>query len=180
LNNEACVNRLFHKSGGVPLFAIELVRAAQAMPNPAALEVRVHSVEELLNLRLETTSHDAKELACLVAVAQNDFDPRMPLELLGQDGQRMVSAWRELACLGLFHERGFRHELAFAAVLRQMVAPQMQLLSANVADFLERHGYDAARVQHHRTSGYGIHGLSGILCARTSMTRRSIEPAAQI
>jgi DNA-binding SARP family transcriptional activator len=153
-DTDHCADRLYRKSGGNPLFIIQLVRAAQGMQEPAALDVRVRSVEELLAQRLAVASRDANDLACLVAVAQSDFDPRMPHELLGQDGPRMVLAWRELVCLGLFHEQGFSHELACAAVMGPMVAPQRQLLHAAIAEFLERHGCDAQRVQHHRHSSH--------------------------
>lgn len=145
--------RLHAMSGGNAYFSLEIIRAALATPDPKALAVRVDSVQQLLGQRLQAASAEASELAGLLAVAQSDFDARMPKELLGQDSRTMARAWQELVNLGLFKASGFAHDLALAAAHDALIGPQAQLMHEQVADFIERHGGSDERVAQHRLQG---------------------------
>jgi hypothetical protein len=141
--------RLHRLAGGNAFFTIEVLRAAAAMPDPAALQVQVDSIEGLLRQQWGQATPEAAELAALVAVAQSDFDPRMVRDLLGRETSSLTRDWKALVQLGLFRDQGFAHDLALSAVQSAMSQPQLQLLHDGVADFLERHGSADERVAFH-------------------------------
>ncbi len=146
---QLCVPHLHRLSGGNPFFMLEILRAARHCERPNDLDVEVRGIVEMIRARLTDVQADVGALAALLAVAQDDFDPRMPQSILHMQPPALLAAWRELIQVGLFNAQGFAHGLALLAAKAQLIGPQAQMLHCGIAAFLDEHGAVPQRVAVH-------------------------------
>ncbi len=144
---EAQAARLLQRTGGNPLFVIEMAQhsldeAAQAVPAASNLDA-------LLRLRLAGCSPAAQQLAAVAAVAAQDFSVELAVVATGQPALALMPAWSELQQRGLFADHGLAHDLVRDAVLGELPQAIGSALHRQVAHHLERLGLKGAQVLRH-------------------------------
>ncbi len=139
--------RLLQRTGGNPLFVIELARHALEKsdePVPAAANLDV-----LLRSRLAGCSAEAQQLAAVAGVAGQDFSVELATAVTGRPALALMSAWSELQQKGLFADHGLAHDLVREAALAGLPQAIGRTLHRQVAAHLEGLGLKGARVLGH-------------------------------
>ncbi len=139
--------RLLQRTGGNPLFVIELARHAlekseEATPATANLDA-------LLRSRLAGCSTEAQQLAAMAAVAGQDFTVDLAAAVTGKPALELMSAWSELQQRGLFADHGLAHDLVREAALSGLPQAIGRALHGQVAAHLAGLGLKGARVLGH-------------------------------
>jgi DNA-binding SARP family transcriptional activator/tetratricopeptide (TPR) repeat protein len=171
--------RLFHETGGYPLFVVEMMRAdlgrGSASP-PAAdhphrqppldeaqtLPPRVHAVLVGRLLQLSSSSHELVELAATIGRA---FTLDLLIAVGNADGDSAVRALDELWHKRIVREHGansydFTHDKLREVAYAEISAPQRRMLHRRVAQALEAmHAEDLDPVSGQIASHYERAGM---------------------
>ncbi|WP_425258751.1 BTAD domain-containing putative transcriptional regulator [Rubrivivax sp. RP6-9] len=152
-NDDALAARLLQRTGGNPLFVIELARQLQDAPESdaanAATAATTDNLNALLRSRLQGCSSDAQQLASVAAVAGQDFSVELASAVIGQPPLALMDAWNELQQRGLFADHGTAHELVRDAALAMLPQAIGRTLHGQVAGALEALGLVGTRVLRH-------------------------------
>lgn len=140
--------RLHRHSGGNPLFLLETVRAMEAgdlplQPGSPGLPLP-ERVVDLLQRRIEQLGAQARRLAGVAAVADDDLDAELAAALLECHPLDLAAAWRELEQAQLLRGRAFVHDLLREAARQSLPEAVAQALHARVAAHLQQRGDAAA------------------------------------
>jgi DNA-binding SARP family transcriptional activator len=137
--------QLFERTGGNPLFVIELAQHGIKQADAVAAE----NVGALLCSRIAACSEAARQLAVVAAVAAQDFSVELAAAVTGQSALAMMPAWSELQQRGLFADHGLAHDLVREAALVKLASAIRRQLHRQVAEHLESQGLMGTRVLVH-------------------------------
>jgi DNA-binding SARP family transcriptional activator len=137
--------QLLKRTGGNPLFVIELARHAHEQGGSADMA----SLQALLGSSLQLCGAAAQQLAAVAAVAAEDFTIELASAVLAQPALALMPAWGALQQRGLFAEHGLAHDLVQEAVLATLPQALCELLHKQVAQHLESLGSKGAAVLRH-------------------------------
>lgn len=141
---------LARRSGGNPLFALETVKQALASGQLRAGELpRPASVATLIERRLQRLSEPALALARVAAVAGPDFGPALAEHALDARAIALADAWLELDRAQVLRDSAFAHDLVADAVLRTVPQAVALPLHRAIADWLQAHEGEPARIAAH-------------------------------
>jgi hypothetical protein len=138
---------LLQRTGGNPLFVIELAR--HAMDEAAPVAAGAGTLGALLRARLGAASAAAQQLAAVAAVAAQDFSVELAEAVTGQPALALMPAWSELQQRGLFADHGLAHDLVREATLAALPPAIGRKLHGQVARYLEGQGLKGAPVLAH-------------------------------
>jgi DNA-binding SARP family transcriptional activator/uncharacterized protein YerC len=141
----ALAQHLHKRTGGNPLFVIELARQALEQGDASGTA----SLQALLAARLQRCSATAQQLAALAAVAPEHFTVELAAAVSQHTALALMPAWRELEQRGLFAGQGLAHDLIQDAVLAALPRPILQVLHGQVAQYLEGQGLQGTSVLRH-------------------------------
>ncbi len=158
-HDDALAQRLLQRTGGNPLFVIELARQLQDAPesdaqdasagSDAAPSITTDNLGVLLRSRLSGCGSEAQQLASVAAVAGQDFSVELASAVVGKPPLALMDAWNELQQRGLFADHGVAHELVRDAALGLLPQAIGRTLHRQVAAFLEAQGQVGQRVLAH-------------------------------
>ena len=138
--------RLLQRTGGNPLFVIELAEQAREQAEQTGAGA---NLDALLRSRLAACSVAAQQLAAVAAVAGSDFSVELASAATGQPALALMPAWSELQQRGLFADNGLAHDLIRDAVLGALPVAIGRTLHRQVAGHLEGLGLKGTRVLGH-------------------------------
>jgi energy-coupling factor transporter ATP-binding protein EcfA2 len=136
---------LHKRTGGNPLFVIELARQALEQGKASGTA----DLQALLGARLQRCSATAQQVAAVAAVAAGDFTVELAAAVTAHTALALMPAWRELEQRGLFAGHGLAHDLIQDAVLAALPQPILRVLHGQVAQYLEGQGRQGAAVLRH-------------------------------
>jgi DNA-binding CsgD family transcriptional regulator len=187
------IEEICRRSGGHPLFAEDLVRAA--LYGPARDAALPHSVEQSVRQRLDELSADESAALEIAAALGPSFDVARLAGIAGiapAAAARALRRGRELNVLAEADPSSgamrFRHELIRAAIYRRMLVAERRVLHERIARWLEsaEPGADPAALAYHwngagdadRAAAYALRAAARAfdLCAFAS-ARDQLEPA---
>jgi len=147
----ARAGEVFKLTGGNPLFVIELAlhtpdAEGESLPSRASLAALLHS-------RLRRCSDEAQQLACVAAIAPDEFSVELASHVTGMSILALMHPWAELQQRGLFADHGMAHDLVRDAVLEDMPGAIRRSLHRRVAAHAEESGMKGGRILHHWMSG---------------------------
>ena len=153
---QALAPRLLRHTGGNPLFALEALKYLVAgrglgesdfslsLPLPQSLPVSA-----LIDRRLQQLSEQALALARAAAVAGPDFNAEVAAFVLARTPLQLADAWAELEAAQVLRDSAFAHDLVQEAALRSVPQPVARHLHGAVANWLQDHDGEPARVAEH-------------------------------
>ncbi len=141
----ALAQHLHRRTGGNPLFVIELARQAMEQGETSGTA----DLQALLRSRVLGCTTPAQQLASVAAVAPEAFTVELAAAVSGQPALALMPAWRELQQRGLFAGHGLAHDLIRDAVLASLPQPILRVLHGQVAQHLEGQGRLGAAVLRH-------------------------------
>ncbi len=141
--------RLLQRTGGNPLFLIELAEHGREQAEQIGAGLAGANLEALLRSRLALCSSAAQQLATVAAVAAADFSVELAAAVTGQPPLALMPAWKELQQRGLFADNGLAHDLIRDAVMGALPAAIGRTLHRQVASHLEGLGTRGSRVLRH-------------------------------
>jgi DNA-binding SARP family transcriptional activator len=147
-HSEALAAQLYQRTGGNPLFVIELAQQAQERAQASA-SASADNLQTLLRTRLGACTLAAQQLAAVAAVAAHDFSVELAVAVTGLSALALMPAWSELQQRGLFADHGLAHELVREAVLATLPKAIARTLYRQVALHLEQQGLKGAAVLAH-------------------------------
>ncbi len=176
---EVLAHQLHKRTGGNPLFVIELARQALANGEPADTT----NLQALLVSSLNGCSEAAQQLAAVAAVADDDFTVELVAAVTRQTPLGLMPAWRELQQRGLFAGYGLAHDLVHDAVLSRLPQAILQLLHRQVAQHLEGQGAQGTAVLRHwlaaddadRALVHAVHQLYSVSAAGLPAWQQELE-----
>jgi DNA-binding SARP family transcriptional activator len=165
----ALAQHLHKRTGGNPLFVIELAR--QALEQGEACGTA--DLQALLGARLQRCSATAQQLAAVAAVAPEHFTVELAAAVSEHTALALMPAWRELEQRGLFAGQGLAHDLIQDAVLAALPRPILRVLHGQVAEYLEGQGMQGTSVLRHwlaadaadRALPHAVHQLYNVSAA---------------
>jgi hypothetical protein len=140
--------QLLQRTGGNPLFVIELAQRALAQGTDAPTSA-ADDLEALLRARLVGCSAPAQQLAAVAAVAAADFSVDLATAVMQQPALALMPAWQELQQRALIADHGLAHDLVRDAVLAATPAAITKALHRQTALHLEAQGQQGALVLRH-------------------------------
>ncbi|MES2957135.1 MAG: AAA family ATPase [Pseudomonadota bacterium] len=154
LRGAEVAGHLLRRTGGNPLFILELLKQAWAEGSLHALVrgdslLRPPTVQQLIERRLSQLSPAALMLARVAAVAAPDFRIELAEEVLGQPAMQLASAWGELEAAQVLRDGSFAHDLVYEATLGSVPRAIARRTHAAVARWLAAHDGEPARVAAH-------------------------------
>ncbi|WP_395700551.1 ATP-binding protein [Aquabacterium sp.] len=139
------------RCGGNPMFALETLKAAWR--DGHALEAgalpRPRHLGQLIEAALDALSPPALLLARVAAVAGIDFSIALAAHVLGQHPLQLADAWAELEARQVLRGDGFAHDLVHEAVLAGIPEVLARHSHGTVAQWLEQHAGEPARIAAH-------------------------------
>lgn len=147
----ALLHKLYGRTGGRPLYILELLRSAggslrQAVSGSGAPSLQLRGV---ISKRLDTLSAAAQRLVRVAALLQPNFRLDWVAAVLQQHPVDLVDAWQELALAQLMDDAGFAFDLAAEVAAESVPEPLARLLHAAIAPVLQAGGASAAMVAEH-------------------------------
>lgn len=150
---------LARRTGGNPMFILELLKAHAA--NPAAPTALLDGVVtapphigKMLERRLEQLRPEALRLARVAALAGVDFSAVLAAQVLGCHVLDLSEPWAELERAQVILEGAFAHDLILDATLRSVpTAIALALHGAIASSLATRADAVAARIAHHWHAG---------------------------
>lgn len=147
---------LLRRTGGNPLFVLETLKQAwvertlarladakgQWMPRPV-------SVGRLIERRVAQLSPPALALARVASIAGVDSSIALAEQVLGVSAMQFADALNELEAAQVLRGNAFAHDLVFEAVLDSVPATIAAHTHGQVAQWLQQHGGEPARVAGH-------------------------------
>ena len=149
-HGQAQAERLLQRTGGNPLFVIELAEHAREQAEHVGAGA---NLEALLRSRLASCSTAAQQLAAVAAVAAAEFSVELASAVTGQPPLALMPAWSELQHRGLFADNGLAHDQIRDAVTGSLPTAIGRALHRQVASHLEALGLKGARVLRHWLAG---------------------------
>ncbi len=152
---------LWRRSGGNPLFILEMLRAwlrdddarsvaVNGSPGATVTWSAPAPLARLIQRRLDLLGAPALRLARLAALAGGDFDIELAAAVLGQHVLDLADPWRELQEAHIVGDEGFAHDLVQEATRAAVPEAVARALHAQVAEQLARRAaVPAARVAAH-------------------------------
>jgi hypothetical protein len=131
---QALAQHLHKRTGGNPLFVIEL--AQQALERGEATDAS--SLQALLGSSLKRSSTAAQQLAAVAAVAAEDFTVELAVTVMDQPALALMPAWGELQQRGLFAGHGLAHDLVRDAALAELPQAILHLRHWRAAGDVDR------------------------------------------
>ena len=141
--------QLLQRTGGNPLFVIQLAQHVQERASQSISKSRDQNVDALLRSRLAGCSAAAQQLATVAAVAAQDFSVELAQAVTGQPPLALMPAWSELQRRGIFADHGLAHDLVREAALSALPSAIARTLYRQVAQYLEAQGLKGSRVLNH-------------------------------
>ena len=141
---EALAEVLHRRTGGNPLFVIELAQQAAE-----GGEADTANLQALLDASLKGCGAMAQQLATVAAVAADVFTVELAAAVMGQTALGLMPPWKALQQRGLFAGHGLAHDLVQSAVLAELPQAILQQLHRQVAHHLEDQGVSGAVVLRH-------------------------------
>jgi DNA-binding SARP family transcriptional activator len=136
---------LLRRTGGRPLFMLELLRAA-AHQRPSAEEP---ALMDMIETRLRSLSALALRLARVAALMGPTFSLGLVAEVLRLHPVDLADPWLELQAAQLMDEAGWAFDLAQETALRSLPVAVASLLHAEIAAVFERQGMAPSVVASH-------------------------------
>jgi tetratricopeptide (TPR) repeat protein len=145
---------MWQRTGGNPLFVLETLKQAWVEHRlndlaQAAKLPRPVSVGRLIERRIGQLSHAALALARVASIAGVDFDVALAERVLGVSAMQLADAQNELEAAQVLRGNAFAHDLVFDAVLASVPNTIAAHTHTQVADWLEQHGGEPARIAGH-------------------------------
>ncbi len=139
------------RCGGNPLFALETLKAAwrEGLALEAGALPRPRHLGQLIEEALAALSPPALLLARVAAVAGIDFSIELAAHVLGQHPLQLADAWAELEARQVLRGGGFAHDLVHEAVLAGIPEVLARHSHGTVAQWLEQHAGEPARIAAH-------------------------------
>ncbi|CAM5784056.1 AAA family ATPase OS=Rhizobacter sp. AJA081-3 OX=2753607 GN=HZ992_19115 PE=4 SV=1 [Rhizobacter fulvus] len=149
---------LARRSGGNPLFVLELIRETLSRPDrdpTAAANASPAQVSRLLDRRLTRLSSEALSLAQVGALCGPDFDADLAAAVLECHPLGLTGPWRELEQAQVLVGETFAHDLVREAVLRTITSAIATAMHRRIAQQLESSsvGLPSARIADHFQRG---------------------------
>jgi DNA-binding SARP family transcriptional activator/energy-coupling factor transporter ATP-binding protein EcfA2 len=165
----ALAQHLHKRTGGNPLFVIELARQALEQGEASGTA----DLQALLVARLQRCSATAQQVAAVAAVAPEHFTVELAAVVSEHTALALMPAWRELEQRGLFARQGLAHDLIQDAVLAALPRPILRVLHGQVAQYLEGQGMRGTSVLRHwwaagdadRALPHAVHQLYNVSAA---------------
>ncbi len=184
--SQAQAARLLQRTGGNPLFVIELAEHAREQAEQIGAGPAGANLAALLRSRLALCSTAAQQLAAVAAVAAADFSVELATAVTGQPPLALMPAWSELQHRGLFADNGLAHDLIRDAVMGSLPSAIGRMLHRQVAGHLEALGLNGARVLRHWLAGedpdralpHAVHELHASSAAGLSTMQIELGPLA--
>lgn len=176
------VEAIAHASHGVPLFLLEIVRAAL---DAGADDARVpipDRVKALVKRRLERLGEPALRLARVAAVAGPVFDLELAMQVLGASALDLAEPWSALEAAQVLASGRVSHDVLAEVLREDLPRVVREHLHASIAERLAAKGADAALVAHHYEAG-GRAGAAAPYLLRAGVAARMlsrISEAAQL
>lgn len=136
---------LLRRSGGNPLFLLEVLKAGTAPAGPPALP----GVHALIERRITRLSPPAVQLARCAAVAMPDFSIELAAHVLALRTIDLADPWAELEAAQVLVDGAFAHDLIFEAALASVPAAVARQLHAEIAAFLSTRQGEPVRLAGH-------------------------------
>ncbi len=171
VNGGALVEGLMQRTGGNPLFVLETLKQAWVENTLGDLAEAGHlpkplSVGRLIERRIAQLSPAALALARVASIAGVDFCIELAEAVLGVSAMQFADALNELESAQVLRDTQFAHDLVFDAVRQSVPAAIARHSHARVAEWLEAHDGEPARVaQHWVDAGKGTRALPWLLRA---------------
>ncbi|HET6679970.1 MAG TPA: AAA family ATPase [Gemmatimonadaceae bacterium] len=177
---------IFERSGGNPLYALEIVRAS----SDARESIASHSISELIDDRLDLLDVDARDLLPWVAALGRAFSVSTLVRLVAKPDAMLLPAVGELERRGVLAPAGsgydFVHDIVREVAYGQLSEPRRRLIHGRIAAVLdEMDGPDhelAGEVAHHAAIG-GDRALVARAClaaARRALMMSAPDEAAAL
>lgn len=182
---------LLRHTGGNPQFVLETLKAlllAQGGPGASSAHDFAsgnlplpRTVGRLIHQRLRQLSAGALKLARLAAVAGQDLSPALAASVLGQGLLDLADPWAELEAAGVLRGNAFAHDLVSEGTLETMPQVLAATLHEAVAQWLQAHDGEAARVAAHlRAAGRDRDAVPWLMKAAAHASARiQLRDAAQ-
>ena len=145
--------RLFHVTGGNPLFLIELTLEGASDSARHSAGAAVTNLKALLLSRLSVCSTTARHLTYVAGVAGPDFSVELAAHITAKSPLALMPAWAELQGRGIFSDQGLAHDLVREATLVDLPEAIKGAVHRQVALYLESIGRRGAQVLHHWLEG---------------------------
>ena len=165
VDGRALAPGLLRRTGGNPLFVLETLKQAWVERTldrlaDAALLPRPVSVGRLIERRITQLSPRALALARVASIAGTDFSIGMAEHVLAASAMQFADGLNELEAAQVMRGNAFAHDLVHDAVRASVPATIAAHTHAKVADWLEQHQGEAARIAGHWVdAGQGVRAL---------------------
>ena len=182
---------LLRHTGGNPQFVLETLKAlllAQGGPGSSSAQDFAsghlplpRTVGRLIHQRLRQLSAGALKLARLAAVAGQDLSPALAASVMGQGILDLADPWAELEAAGVLRGNAFAHDLVSEGTLETMPQVLAATLHEAVAQWLQAHEGEAARIAAHlRAAGRDRDAVPWLMKAAAHASARiQLRDAAQ-
>jgi DNA-binding SARP family transcriptional activator/tetratricopeptide (TPR) repeat protein len=149
LKGAALAEPLLRHSGGNPLFVLETLKGMLVGADDSARLPMPSTVGALIERRLRQLSPQALMLARVAALAGADFSIHLAEYVLQVPALALSDAWRDLQDAQVIRGAAFAHDLVYEAVLRTVPATIARHTRGTLADYLELHAGEPARIARH-------------------------------
>ena len=156
------IDELHRRTGGNPLFTIELLRAAMTDDGDSmlALPATTSTVNEVISSRIEALPEQCRELLSIGALSPAGFDDQLLAELSGLGDEELLTCVESLLAARLIVEDPvvptrfqFAHSLIGESLAAQMSGPRKARLHHRIARTLAGRQADIGRLAHHFLQG---------------------------
>lgn len=165
VDGRALAPGLLRRTGGNPLFVLETLKQAWVERTldrlaDAAQLPRPVSVGRLIERRIAQLSPGALALARVASIAGTDFSIGMAEHVLQASAMQFADGLNELEAAQVMRGNAFAHDLVYDAVHASVPVTIAAHTHAKVADWLEQHQGEAARIAGHWVAaGQGLRAL---------------------
>ena len=149
LKGEALAEPLLRHTGGSPLFVLETLKGMLAGADDRARLPMPSTVGAMIERRLRHLSPQALMLARVAALAGADFSLPLAEYVLQVPALALSDAWRDLQDAQVIRGAAFAHDLVYEAVLRTVPAAIARHTRGTLAEYLELHAGEPARIALH-------------------------------
>ena len=183
LDAAALARRLWAQVGGNPAFVLESIKLLLALGGSAAADSAAlplaPDIIAVIERRIGLLSPPARHLAQLAAIAGDSYSVPLAAAALACAPLALSEPLRELELRQVLYGRQFVHDVIAVAVRRTVAQAVAEFMHRFVAEYLQQHDGDAARVAGHWLA-CGEHGQAGDAFIRAaSGAEKSSRPVEQ-
>lgn len=153
LDANALARRLWRQVGGNPAFVLESIKLVLALGGQAAIGQGsmplAPDIVAVIERRIGLLSTQARHLAQLAAIAGESYSVPLAAAALACAPLALSEPLRELELRQVLYGRQFVHDVIAVAVNRSIPQSVAEFMHRFVADYLEQHGGEPARVAVH-------------------------------